>query len=309
MQPSPSVISQFIMECLPYIRVFRGKTVVIKYGGHAMTDSALKEAFARNIAMLKFVGVNPVIVHGGGPQIGCMLKQLGIESQFREGYRVTDDATMDVVEMVLVGKVNKEIVNHLNLAGAKAVGLSGKDGQLIKARKMEMVVRKESAPPEIIDLGNVGEVLRVDTTLINSLSANGFVPVIAPVGVDENGHTYNINADAVAAAVAGALKASRLLILTDVTGVLDTNNNLIPSITMKEAFGLFADGTVSGGMIPKIKCCIESIQDGCEKVTILDGRVENCVLLELFTDKGVGTQIISETSGADQTILGKIQEA
>lgn len=305
MQPSPSVISQFIMECLPYIRIFSGKTVVIKYGGHAMTDTDLKEAFARNIAMLKFVGVNPVIVHGGGPQIGCMLRQLGIESQFREGYRITDDATMDVVEMVLVGKVNKEIVNHLNLAGAKAVGLSGKDGQLIRARKMEMVIRKESAPPEIIDLGNVGEVLRVDTTLINSLSASGFVPVIAPVGVDEHGHTFNINADAVAAAVAGALKASRLLILTDVTGVLDLNKNLIPSITVEEAFELFEDGTISGGMIPKIKCCIESIQSGCEKVTILDGRVENCVLLDLFTDKGVGTQIIPATSDNSPIIPGK----
>ncbi len=305
MQPSPLVISQFIMECLPYIRIFNGKTVVVKYGGHAMTDANLKEAFARNIAMLKFVGVNPVVVHGGGPQIGSMLAQLGIESRFREGYRVTDDATMDVVEMVLVGKVNKEIVNHLNQAGAKAVGLSGKDGRLIQAKKMEMVVRKEAAPPEIIDLGNVGEVLHVDTTLINSLSASGFVPVIAPVGVDEKGHTYNINADAVAAAVAGALKASRLLILTDVPGVLDPAKQLIPSITIDEAFGLFDNGTISGGMIPKIKCCIESIQNGCERVTILDGRVENCVLLELFTDKGVGTQIMSERSGGGLPIPGK----
>lgn len=292
MQPSPEVISQFIIECLPYIRVFSGKTIVIKYGGHAMKDDRLKRAFAQNIALLKIVGVNPVIVHGGGPQIGQMLNRLGIESKFQEGYRITDDATMNVVEMVLGGKVNKEVVTHLNLAGTKAVGLSGKDGPTIKAKKMEMVVKTDGMPPEIVDLGNVGEIVRVDATLITSLADQGFVPVIAPIGVDDEGRTYNINADAVAAAVAGALKASRLLILTDVAGVLNNDMEIIPQITMRDAFGLFADGTITGGMIPKIKCCIESIQSGCEKVTILDGRVENSVLLELFTNKGIGTQIV-----------------
>ncbi|MCL1940268.1 MAG: acetylglutamate kinase [Desulfovibrionaceae bacterium] len=285
--------ARMLIESLPYIRQFRGEVVVIKYGGHAMKDEALKRSFALNVALLKYVGVRPVIVHGGGPQIGNMLKQLNIESSFREGLRVTDDATMDVVEMVLVGKVNKEIVSQLNLAGAKAVGLSGKDGQLIRARKMEMVVAAgENRPAEIIDLGRVGEVMGVDTGLLNLISREDYIPVIAPTGVDEENGTYNINADSVAGAVAAALKAKRLLLLTDVAGILDKQGTLIESLSMDETWELFADGTLQGGMIPKVKCCLEALQEGVEKAMIIDGRVENCILLELFTNAGIGTEIV-----------------
>ena len=241
--------SQVLIESLPYLRKFHGETVVIKYGGHAMKDEALKAAFARNIALLKLVGIHPVVVHGGGPQIGNMLEKLEIRSEFREGLRVTDDATMNVVEMVLVGSVNKDIVNQINRAGARAVGLSGKDGMLLHAEKKAMVVTRENQPPEIIDLGNVGRVTRVETTLIFSLMKDGFVPVIAPVGVDDEGHTYNINADAVAGAVAGALRARRLIMLTDVAGVLDPEGKLIQSIRVEDAAGLYENGTVTGGMI------------------------------------------------------------
>ena len=238
--------SQVLIESLPYLRKFHGETVVIKYGGHAMKDEALKAAFARNIALLKLVGIHPVVVHGGGPQIGNMLEKLEIRSEFREGLRVTDDATMNVVEMVLVGSVNKDIVNQINRAGARAVGLSGKDGMLLHAEKKAMVVTRENQPPEIIDLGNVGRVTRVETTLIFSLMKDGFVPVIAPVGVDDEGHTYNINADAVAGAVAGALRARRLIMLTDVAGVLDPEGKLIQSIRVEDAAGLYENGTVTG---------------------------------------------------------------
>jgi acetylglutamate kinase len=273
------------------MRQFHGETVVIKYGGHAMKDAELGRAFALNIVLLKYVGINPVIVHGGGPQIGRMLEALNIQSHFREGLRVTDDATMDVVEMVLVGKVNKEIVNMLNLAGCKAVGLSGKDGRLIRARKMEMVIENFKRTPEIIDLGKVGEVVGVETSLLRSLERDGYVPVIAPVGVDDEGVTYNINADAVAGAVAGALKAKRLLLLTDVAGILDKNKELLSSLTVRQVHGLFEQGVLQGGMIPKVKCCLEALEEGVEKAMIIDGRLENSVLLELFTDKGIGTQI------------------
>ena len=286
--------SQILIESLPYLRTFHGETVVVKYGGHAMKDEALKAAFARNIALLKLVGSHPVVVHGGGPQIGSMLDKLEIRSEFREGLRVTDDATMNVVEMVLVGSVNKDIVNQINQAGARAVGLSGKDGMLLHAEKKAMVVARENQPPEIIDLGNVGRVTRVETSLLFSLMKDGFVPVIAPVGVDEAGHTYNINADAVAGAVAGALRARRLLMLTDVAGVLDPEGKLIPSIRVEDAPSLFESGIVTGGMIPKLNCCVDAIEQGVEKVVIVDGRVENCVLLELLTDQGVGTEIVGE---------------
>ncbi len=287
--------AKLLIECLPYMRRFSGETVVIKYGGHAMKDEALKRAFALNVALLKHVGINPVVVHGGGPQINQMLKQLNIEPTFREGQRITDDATMDVVEMVLVGRVNKEIVNQLNLAGLRAVGLSGKDGRLLKARRLEMVVNQESRAPEIIDLGKVGEVMGVETRLLDSLARDGFIPVIAPVGVDDEGTTYNINADSVAGAVAGALKAKRLLLLTDVAGLLDKSRELIRSLTVRDAWSLFADGTIQGGMIPKIKCCLEALQEGVDKAMIIDGRVENCILLELFTDSGIGTEITKNT--------------
>ena len=280
-----------IIETLPYISQFYGETIVIKYGGNAMIDEELKKAFALNVILLKYIGLNPVVVHGGGPQIGSMLKALNIESHFRQGYRVTDDATMDVVEMVLVGKVNKEIVNLINLNGGKAVGLSGKDGMLIKAEPKELSIEKKDAPPEIIDLGKVGEVRSVNTTLINSLQKDGFIPVIAPVGVDDEGVTYNINADSVAGAVASSLGAKRLYLLTDVAGLLDKDGELITSLTTKEAFECIDSGVITGGMIPKIKCCIEAAAD-CEKAVIIDGRVENCILLELFTRSGIGTEVV-----------------
>lgn len=289
---SAELQSRILIESLPYLRQFHGETVVIKYGGHAMKDEALKASFARSVALLKLVGIHPVVVHGGGPQIGAMLDKLEIRSEFREGLRVTDDATMNVVEMVLVGSVNKEIVNQINQAGAKAVGLSGKDGMLLHAEKKAMVVNRENLPPEIIDLGNVGRVTQVETALLHSLIQDGFVPVIAPVGVDKDGHTYNINADSVAGAVAGALRAKRLILLTDVAGVLDREGRLIHSIRVRDAAGLFEDGTVSGGMIPKLNCCMEAIEQGVDKVMIVDGRVENSVLLELLTEQGVGTEIV-----------------
>ncbi|HCU70120.1 MAG TPA: acetylglutamate kinase, partial [Desulfomicrobium sp.] len=266
--------ASILLEALPYIREFYGQTIVIKYGGHAMKDEALRRSFALNIQLLRYIGVNPVIVHGGGPQIGNMLKQLGIQSEFRQGLRVTDDATMDVVEMVLVGKVNKEIVNLINTQGGRAVGLSGKDGRLIWAQKLEMAVERADAPPEIIDLGKVGEVVAVDTSVITSLQAANFVPVIAPVGVDEDGNTYNINADSVASAVAVAVGAKKLILLTDVAGVLDKNGELISSMTLHQAAHALEQGVVTGGMIPKIKCCLEAVDGGVSKAHILDGRVE-----------------------------------
>lgn len=284
--------ARLLLEALPYIRKFFGKTVVIKYGGHAMVDEELQKSFALNIILLKYIGINPVIVHGGGPQIGHMLKQLGIVSEFKQGLRVTDDATMDVVEMVLVGKVNKNIVNLINLNGGSAVGLSGKDGHIITARKLEMVVEKSDAPPEIIDLGKVGEVTGIDTRLITTLLGQGFIPVIAPVGVDENGETYNINADTVAGAMASALGAMRLVLLTDVAGVLDKERTLISSLDIREASQAIANGVLTGGMIPKVQCCMEAVDAGVEKAHILDGRVENCIILEFFTNSGIGTEIV-----------------
>ncbi len=284
--------AKILLESLPYIRNFYHKTVVIKYGGHAMKDEALKRSFALNVILLKYIGVNPVIVHGGGPQIGTMLDKLGISSHFREGLRVTDDATMDVVEMVLVGKVNKQIVGLINLLGGACVGLSGKDGHLIGARKLEMVLNKKDATPEIIDLGKVGEVTSINADLIRTLTHQDFIPVIAPVGVDENGETYNINADSVASAVACALDAKRLVLLTDVPGILDENKELISSIDMRGASLAIEKEIISGGMIPKAKCCMEAVQAGVEKAHIIDGRIENSLILELFTKSGIGTEFV-----------------
>ncbi|SDN60285.1 N-acetylglutamate kinase [Desulfonauticus submarinus] len=288
-----SLKAKILLEALPYIKDFYGRTVVIKYGGHAMIDEELKSSFALNIVLLKYIGVNPVVVHGGGPQIGKMLKQLNIPSHFKEGFRITDDATMDVVEMVLVGKVNKEIVNLVNLKGGKAVGLSGKDGFLIKARKLEMIIDKKNAPPEIIDLGKVGEVVSVNTALINSLQKEGFIPILAPVGVDESGETYNINADYVASAVASSLKATKLILLTDVPGILNENGDVISSLTKRQSIELLDKGIIKGGMIPKVKCCLEALEEGVEKTHIIDGRLENSIILEMFTKAGIGTQIVS----------------
>ena len=283
--------AKFLIESLPYIKEFYGETVVIKYGGNAMIDESLKRAFALNIILLKYIGINPVVVHGGGPQIQKMLSALNIDSQFKSGYRVTDEATMDVVEMVLVGQVNKQIVNLINLHGGKAVGLSGKDGMLIKAEQKELVIESETKSPEIIDLGKVGEVTEVNTTLIESLQSEGFIPVIAPVGVDDEGSTYNINADSVAGAVAAAMNAKRLHLLTDVQGLLDADKNLISSLSCREAAEAIDSGVAKGGMIPKLSCCLEAVHSGVEKAHIIDGRVENCVLLELFTKNGIGTEI------------------
>ena len=284
--------ARILLEAMPYIREFYGRTVVIKYGGHAMIDQALKKSFALNVILLKYIGINPVIVHGGGPQIGRMLEQLGIACQFRQGLRVTDQATMDVVEMVLVGKVNKEIVNLVNLNGGRAVGLSGKDGQTIMARKLEMVIDRKDAPPEIIDLGKVGEVLNINTGLIKAVQDQGFIPIIAPVGVDELGETYNINADFVAAAVASALKAQKLILLTDVSGVKAKSGEVISTLTRREAVGIIESGAASGGMIPKLKCCLEAIEEGVQKAHIIDGRVENSIVLEIFTKGGIGTEVV-----------------
>ncbi len=284
--------ARILLEAMPFIREFYGQTVVIKYGGHAMTDQDLKKSFALNVILLKYIGINPVIVHGGGPQIGRMLEQLGIACQFHQGLRITDQATMDVVEMVLVGKVNKEIVNLINLNGGRAAGLSGKDGQTIMARKLEMVIDKADAPPEIIDLGKVGEVVDIDTRLIKAVQDQGFIPIIAPVGVDESGQTYNINADYVASSVASALKAQKLILLTDVQGVKSGTGEIISSLTRREAVDIIESGTASGGMIPKIKCCLEAIEEGVQKAHIIDGRVENSIVLEIFTPGGIGTEVV-----------------
>ena len=291
------VQARMLIECLPYIRRFRGEYVVIKYGGHAMVEENLKSSFVLNVTMLKYVGARPVIVHGGGPQIGEMLAALRMESFFREGQRVTDDATMDVVEMVLVGRVNKEIVSRLNMAGVRAVGLSGKDGRLIRARKLTLPASPPSRSAEQVDLGRVGEVTGVETSLLDLLSREDIIPVIAPTGVDEGGGTYNINADNAAGAVAAALKARRLLLLTDVPGVLSRDKELIRSLTIQETQDLVAGGVISGGMIPKVRCCLEALRAGVEKAMIIDGRVENCILLELFTDSGVGTEILGPDPG------------
>lgn len=284
--------AKLLLEALPYIREFYGRTVVIKYGGHAMQEEQLKKSFALNVVLLKYIGINPVIVHGGGPQIGQMLKQLGISSKFEQGLRITDQATMDVVEMVLVGRVNKEIVNLINLNGGRSVGLSGKDGGLIQARKMEMVISKTDAPPEIIDLGRVGEVVSIQTKLIRSLEKEGFIPIIAPVGVDTEGQTYNINADAVAGSVAEALEAKRLILLTDVHGVM-AGEQLVSSLSRKQALEMIENNTAQGGMIPKLKCCLEALEGGVEKAHIIDGRLENSLILELFTQAGIGTEILA----------------
>jgi acetylglutamate kinase len=285
--------AEVLLESLPYMRRFQGQTLVIKYGGAAQQDPELKKGFAQDITLLQFLGIHVVVVHGGGPQIGQLLKELNIPTRFVEGMRVTDAPTMDVVEMVLAGKINKEIVNLINTAGGRAVGLSGKDGQLLTAQKMEYYRPRGDEPPEIIDIGLVGEVTAVNTQLIRTLQAQHFIPVIAPVGVGESGETYNINADLVAGALAAALGAVKLILLTDVAGVLDGEGRLISSLNRFQAVSLMETGAASGGMIPKIKCCLEAIEEGVAKAHILDGRVLHAVLLEIFTDEGMGTEIVA----------------
>lgn len=285
--------ARVLIEALPYIRRFNGATIVVKYGGHAMVDEKLKHDFALDIILMKYVGMNPVVVHGGGPQIGDFLKRLSIESEFVDGMRVTDRQTMDVVEMVLVGKVNKEIVTLINQNGGSAVGLSGKDGHLISAKKMKYLKRGgEDQAPEIIDMGMVGEITSVDNGILVTTMESEFIPVIAPVGSGKEGETYNINADLVAGEIAASLSARKLVLLTDTEGVLDENGTLISTLKVEEARELIGEGTVKGGMIPKVKCCLDALSAGVGKAHIIDGRAPHAILLEILTKIGVGTEII-----------------
>ncbi|MCI5117631.1 MAG: acetylglutamate kinase [Candidatus Electrothrix sp. LOE1_4_5] len=285
--------AKVLIESLPYIRELNHKTVVIKYGGHAMVDEELKKNFALDVILLKYIGLNPVVVHGGGPQINEFLQKMQITSNYIKGMRVTDGQTMDVVEMVLVGKVNKEIVGLINHCGGKAVGLSGRDGDLVQAQKMKMLSKPEAenAPPELIDLGRVGEVTKVNPEILNTLDAQDFIPVIAPVGVGDDGQAYNINADLVAGAIAAELDATKLILLTDVEGVKDQQDNLLTSIRKESIEQMVTDGVISGGMIPKLRCCASALDGGVNKAHIIDGRQEHALLLEIFTHKGIGTEI------------------
>lgn len=284
--------ARVLSEALPYIQRFRGKTVVIKYGGNAMTEAELKRGFARDVVLLKLVGINPVVVHGGGPQIGKLLEQIGKQSEFIEGMRVTDRETMDVVEMVLGGLVNKEIVNLIHSHGGNAVGLTGKDGNLIRATKLAMTRNNPALDaPEIIDLGHVGEVATINTSVVEMLDQGEFIPVIAPIGVGEDGASYNINADLVAGKVAEALGAEKLILLTNTPGLLDQEGNLMTGLDSEKVDQLIADGTIHGGMLPKIQTALEAVQGGVHSSHIIDGRVKHAVMLEIFSDQGIGTLI------------------
>ncbi|RGP53037.1 acetylglutamate kinase [Pseudomonas abyssi] len=292
-------VSRVLTEALPYIQRFTGKTIVIKYGGNAMENDELKNSFARDIVLMKTVGINPVVVHGGGPQIGDLLKRLNIESQFIEGMRVTDSQTMDVVEMVLGGQVNKDIVNLINQHGGSAIGLTGKDAGLIKARKLKVSRHTPGMDkPEIIDIGHVGEVSSVNANLINRLVSDDYIPVIAPIGVGTDGASYNINADLVAGKVAEALGAEKLMLLTNIAGLMDKEGKVLTGLSTTQVDALIADGTIYGGMLPKIRCALDAVQGGVGSAIIVDGRVPNAVLLELFTDTGVGTLITNQVREA-----------
>ncbi len=285
-------IANVLTEALPYIQRFIGKTMIIKYGGNAMVDETLKQGFARDVVMMKLVGMNPVVVHGGGPQIGELLKRLGKESKFVQGMRVTDNETMDVVEMVLGGLVNKDIVNLINQQGGHAVGLTGKDGDLIRARKL--VFTKEAPEmnaPEIIDIGHVGEVASIDTRIVNMLTESDFIPVIAPIGVGDDGQSYNINADVVAGKLAEIMKAEKLILLTNAPGLMDSNDKVMTGLSASEVDAMIEDGTIHGGMLPKIGAALDAVHAGVTSSHIIDGRLEHAVLLEIFTDQGVGTLI------------------
>ena len=285
-------VAHVLTESLPYIRRFAGKTMVIKYGGHAMENAALKSSFARDIVLMKLVGFNPVVVHGGGPQISSLLKRIGKESRFVDGMRVTDSETMDVVEMVLGGLVNKEIVNNVNRHGGRAVGLTGKDGDLIHARKLTITRQSpDLKAPEIIDIGHVGEVASIEPTIIKTLIKEDFIPIIAPIGVGPDGQSYNINADLVAGKIAEVLHAEKLMLLTDTTGVLDKAGNLLTGLDARRVQALIEDGTIHGGMLPKIACALDAVRSGVRAAHIIDGRIEHAVLVELFTDAGIGTLI------------------
>ncbi|GAB6069389.1 acetylglutamate kinase [Thiomicrorhabdus hydrogeniphila] len=287
-------IASVLSEALPYIQRFAGKTIVVKYGGNAMTEESLKNGFARDIVLMKLVGMNPVVVHGGGPQIGELLEKLGKKTKFIKGMRVTDTETMDIVEMVLGGSVNKEIVNLIHQHGGNAVGLTGKDGDLIRARKLDMKAFNEDLEAsEIIDLGHVGEVSRINTKVLDMLIKDDFIPIIAPVGVGEDGRSYNINADFVAGKVAEALQAEKLMLLTNTAGLLDKQGQLLTGLNAEKVDALIADGTIYGGMLPKIQCALDAVQSGVKSSHIIDGRVPHAVMLEVFTDEGVGTLITS----------------
>lgn len=292
---NPEAEAAILANALPYMQRYEDRTIVVKYGGHAMGDAALGKAFAQDIALLKQSGVNPVVVHGGGPQIGAMLDRMGIESKFEGGLRVTDEKTVEIVEMVLAGSINKEIVALINSAGAWAIGLCGKDGNLVFARKAEKrVTDPDSNIERILDLGFVGEPAEVDRTVIDLLAKSEMIPVIAPVAPGRDGHTYNINADTFAGAIAGSVRAERLLFLTDVEGVLDADGNLMKELTISQARALIEDGTISGGMIPKVETCIEALTRGVKGVVILNGKVPHAVLLELFTEHGAGTLLVHD---------------
>lgn len=285
---APHIKASILAEALPYIRRFAGCTLIIKYGGNAMTEPVLKEGFARDIVLLKLVGINPVIVHGGGPQINHMLNKVGKEGQFIQGMRVTDDETMNIVEMVLGGHVNKEIVSLLNLHGGKAIGITGRDNHFIRAKKLFINTSEQNN----IDLGQVGEIETIDCSLIKQMTQAGYIPVIAPIGVGKNGEAFNINADLVAGRLAQELNAEKLVLMTNITGVVDKQNNLLTNLTPQDIHTLISDGTLSGGMLPKISSALEAAQNGVKAVHIIDGRVPNVLLLEIFTDSGIGTMIL-----------------
>ena len=287
-------IASVLTEALPYIRRFKNKIIVVKFGGNAMIDDDLKHSFARDLVLMKLVGLNPIVVHGGGPQIGNLLKKIGKETGFIDGMRVTDSETMDVVEMVLGGLVNKEIVHLINQHGGKAVGLTGKDGNFIRAKKIQLKKSSvDNEASEIIDLGHVGEVTSIDTAVLDMLADSDFIPVIAPIGVGEKGESYNINADLVAGKIAEELKAEKLILLTNTAGILDKQGELLTGLSLSDIDDLIADGTISEGMIPKTRCATDALQGGVTSVHIIDGRVNHAVLLELFTDQGVGTLLLN----------------
>jgi acetylglutamate kinase len=283
--------AEILLEALPYIRRFNGKTFVIKYGGKAMIDVELQSSFAEDIALLKYVGINPVVVHGGGPQIDRMLEKLALESRFVRGMRVTDEATMDVVEMVLGGKINKQIVTLINRHGGRAVGLSGKDGELLLARKMLVRVVEPGLPAETVDVGQVGEIIKVNVAVIRSLDAANFIPVVAPIAVGERGESYNVNADIAAGKIAEALAAEKLILLTDVEGIKNGDGELLRTLSSEQVDGLVQSGIIGQGMIPKVECCVEALRGGVKKTHVIDGRKRHAVLLEIFTEEGVGTEV------------------
>ena len=290
-------VAQVLSEALPYIQKFAGRTIVVKYGGNAMTDEDLKASFARDIVLMQAVGMRPIVVHGGGPQIGELLERLNIESKFIDGMRVTTEETMDVVEMVLGGLVNKEIVSLLNLAGGRAMGLTGKDGQFIRAKQLKIERKSpELEAPEIIDIGHVGQVESIDTRVLTMLTESDVIPVVAPIGVGEHGESYNINADLVAGKLAEVLKAEKLMLLTNTAGVLDKRGEVVTGLVADEVNVLIDDGTISGGMLPKVGCALSAVNAGVNSAHIVDGRVPHSVLLEIFTDQGVGTQILRKRS-------------